>query len=107
MSAVLWREGLGKRARLTPVEPPNRYERRAAGELIHVDIEKLGRIVVPGHAVTSNRRTDEANRRPGAMEPAARLCPSRASEIAPRCRARTRLRRSSGLPVPDERRSGR
>jgi len=56
VSAVLWREGLGKRSRLAPVEPPNRYERRAAGELIHVDIEKLGRIVVPGHAVTSNRR---------------------------------------------------
>jgi transposase InsO family protein len=56
VSAVLLREGLGKRARLAPVEAPNRYERRAAGELIHVDIKKLGRIVVPGHAVTGNRR---------------------------------------------------
>ena len=50
------REGLGKRSRLAPVEPPNRYERRAAGELIHVDIKKLGRILVPGHALTGNRR---------------------------------------------------
>jgi transposase InsO family protein len=56
VSAVLAREGLGKRSRLTPIEPPNRYERQAAGELVHIDIKKLGRIVVPGHAVTGNRR---------------------------------------------------
>jgi hypothetical protein len=63
VSAVLWREGLGKRSRLAPVEPPNRYERGAAGEPIHVDIKKLGRIVVPGHAVTSNRRKGPQRRR--------------------------------------------
>ena len=56
VSAVLLREGLGKRSRLTPVEPPNRYERTAPGELVHIDIKKLGRIVVPGHAVTGHRR---------------------------------------------------
>jgi transposase InsO family protein len=56
VSAVLFRERLGKRSRLAPAEPPNRYERRAPGELIHIDIKKLGRIVVPGHAVTGNRR---------------------------------------------------
>jgi transposase InsO family protein len=44
VSAVLRREGLGKRSRLEPPEPPNRYERRAPGELLHVDIKKLGRI---------------------------------------------------------------
>jgi transposase InsO family protein len=56
VSAVLSREGLGKRSRLAPTEPPNRYERQAAGELVHIDIKKLGRIIVPGHAVTGNRR---------------------------------------------------
>jgi transposase InsO family protein len=56
VSAVLKREGLGKRSRLDPLEPANRYERRRAGELVHVDIKKLGRIVVPGHAITGNRR---------------------------------------------------
>jgi hypothetical protein len=56
VSALLLREGLGKRSRLAPVEPANRYERRSPGELIHIDIKKLGRIVVPGHAVTGNRR---------------------------------------------------
>ena len=39
VSAVLSREGLGKRSRLAPIEPPNRYERRAPGELVHVDIK--------------------------------------------------------------------
>jgi transposase InsO family protein len=56
VSAVLTREGLGRRSRLEPLEPPNRYERAAPGELVHIDIKKLGRIVVPGHAVTGNRR---------------------------------------------------
>jgi transposase InsO family protein len=56
VSAVLKREGLGKRSRLAPAEPVNRYERRHPGELVHIDIKKLGRIVVPGHAVTANRR---------------------------------------------------
>jgi transposase InsO family protein len=56
VSAVLLREGLGKRSRLAPAEPANRYERRAPGELVHIDIKKLGRIVVPGHAITGNRR---------------------------------------------------
>ena len=65
VSAVLSREGLGKRSRLTPIEPPNRYERRAAGELVHIDIKKLGRIVVPGHAITGNRRQRAASTRVG------------------------------------------
>jgi len=50
VSAILKRVGLGKRSRLEPPEPPNRYERRWPGELVHVDIKKLGRILRPGHA---------------------------------------------------------
>lgn len=65
VSAVLLREGLGKRSRLAPPEPPNRYERRTPGELVHIDIKKLGRIVVPGHAVTGNRRQRAASTRVG------------------------------------------
>ena len=42
VSAVLKRIGLGKRSRLEAPEPPNRYERRRPGELIHTDIKKLG-----------------------------------------------------------------
>jgi transposase InsO family protein len=44
VSAVLRREGLGKRSRLEPPEPVNRYERSAPGELVHIDVKKLGRI---------------------------------------------------------------
>jgi transposase InsO family protein/transposase-like protein len=56
VSAVLTRIGLGKLSRLDPPEPPNRYERRRAGELLHIDVKKLGRIVRPGHRVTGSRR---------------------------------------------------
>jgi transposase InsO family protein len=44
VSAWLRRIGLGKRSRLEPLEPPNRYERRHPGELLHVDIKTLVRI---------------------------------------------------------------
>jgi transposase InsO family protein len=44
VSRWLKRIGLGKRSRLAPPEPPNRYERKRPGELIHVDVKKLGRI---------------------------------------------------------------
>ena len=52
VSRWLRRIGLGKRSRLDPPEPPNRYERKRAGELIHVDVKKLGRFERPGHRVT-------------------------------------------------------
>ena len=57
VSLWLKRLGLGKRSRLTPPEPPNRYERRHPGELVHVDIKKLGRISArgAGHRVLGHR----------------------------------------------------
>ena len=61
VSAVLNRVGLGKRSRLEPPEPANRYERRRPGELIHIDVKKLGRILRPGHRVTGNRRSQTKN----------------------------------------------
>jgi hypothetical protein len=63
VSAVLKRLGLGKLSRLEPPEPPNRYQRRHPGELIHVDVKKLGRIAGAGHRVTGNRASQAANRR--------------------------------------------
>jgi transposase InsO family protein len=58
VSAVLARVGLGKLSRLEPPEPPNRYQRRHAGELVHVDVKKLGRIPAgrAGHRVHGQRR---------------------------------------------------
>ncbi|MDQ1250475.1 MAG: Transposase InsO family protein [Actinomycetota bacterium] len=46
--AVLARLGLNRLSRLEPPEPANRYARRHAGELIHVDIKTLGRFTRPG-----------------------------------------------------------
>src|SRR3954466_12615469 len=63
VSAVLARIGLGKLSRLDPLEPPNRYERRAAGELLHIDVKKLGRINGAGWRVTGDRSSQNANRR--------------------------------------------
>jgi transposase InsO family protein len=59
VSAVLRRIGLGKRSRLSPPEPPNRYERKRPGELVHLDVKKLGRISVrgAGHRVNGHRRS--------------------------------------------------
>ena len=43
VSGILTRVGLGKLGRLG-LEPAQRYERERPGELIHVDVKKLGRI---------------------------------------------------------------
>jgi len=66
VSRWLARIGLGKRSRLAPPEPPNRYERKRPGELIHVDIKKLGRIGAKGagHRVTGHRKS-QFKRGPG------------------------------------------
>jgi transposase InsO family protein len=65
VSAVLGRIGLGKLSRLQPPEPPNRYERRHPGELVHVDVKKLGRIPEgrAGHRVHGNRRLQRTPRK--------------------------------------------
>jgi transposase len=65
VSAVLARIGLGKLSRLEPAEPPNRYERARPGELIHIDVKKLGRIRGAGHRMTASRATQASTRRHG------------------------------------------
>jgi transposase InsO family protein len=56
VGAVLARLGLNRLSRLEPPEPPNRYQRRAPGELVHLDIKQLGRFERPGHRVTGRRQ---------------------------------------------------
>jgi transposase InsO family protein len=55
VSRWLRRIGLGKRSRLEPPEPPNSYERSRPGELIHVDVKKLGRFGVAGKRAVGDR----------------------------------------------------
>jgi transposase InsO family protein len=43
VSGILTRIGMGKLGRLG-LEPTNRYERARPGELVHIDVKKLGRI---------------------------------------------------------------
>jgi len=64
VSVWLRRIGLGKRSRLAPPEPPNRYERRHTGELVHVDIKRLARISVrgAGHRVLGHRQSQYSRR---------------------------------------------
>jgi len=63
VSAVLCRNGLGKLSRLEPPEPPNRYERARPGELVHVDVKKLGVINGAGHRVNGRRASQNVTRR--------------------------------------------
>ncbi len=50
ISGILTRIGMGRLGRLG-LEPACRYERERPGELIHIDVKKLGRIARPGHRV--------------------------------------------------------
>ncbi len=69
VSGILARIGMGKLGRLG-MEPVERYERARPGELIHIDVKKLGRIHAgAGHRMTGRRRTnprvtDAEGRRP-------------------------------------------
>jgi transposase InsO family protein len=69
VSLWLRRLGLGKRSRLEPPEPPNRYERRQPGELVHVDIKQLGRISIrgAGHRILGHRKSQYGRRIDGRL----------------------------------------
>ncbi|MCP3469943.1 IS481 family transposase [Bradyrhizobium sp. CCGUVB1N3] len=60
VSRILRRLGLSRIRDLEPVEPVRRYERGRPGELIHIDIKKLGRFVRPGHRITGDRQKGES-----------------------------------------------
>jgi transposase InsO family protein len=62
VSRILKRLGLNRIAALEPVEPVRRYERAAPGEIIHIDIKKLGKFNRTGHRVTGDR-TGQSNTR--------------------------------------------
>jgi transposase InsO family protein len=70
VSGLLTRIGLGRLGRLG-LEPAERYERERPGELIHIDVKKLGRIQGgAGHRMTGRRhytprRKDRAGKRRG------------------------------------------
>jgi transposase InsO family protein len=80
VSRVLRRLGLNKLSVLE-LEPVRRYERENPGELIHIDIKKLGRIGSVGHRITG-RRTGVVNRHLGIGWEFVHVCIDDASRIA-------------------------
>jgi transposase InsO family protein len=54
VSRILRRARLSRKRDLAPPAEPNRYEHKAPGDLLHLDIKKLGRFRAPGHRVTGN-----------------------------------------------------
>jgi transposase InsO family protein len=62
VSRVLRRAGLSRMRDLEPAEPVRRYEREHPGELIHIDIKKLGRFERIGHRITGDRRGQSNSR---------------------------------------------
>src|SRR5436190_19411398 len=56
VSRVLQRRGLSLLSAIEPQPPRPRYEREHPGELIHIDIKKLGRFNAIGHRITGDRR---------------------------------------------------
>jgi len=56
VSRILKRLGLNRISALEPAPPVRRYEREKPGELIHIDIKKLGRFARAGHRATGQRQ---------------------------------------------------
>lgn len=80
VSRVLKRLGLNRLSALEPAEPPRRYQRDQPGELIHIDIKKLGKFNRIGHRITGDR-TGQSNSRGIGWE-FVHVCVDDASRIA-------------------------
>jgi len=78
---VLKKRGLNKLSTLEPAEPIRRYEREKPGELIHLDIKKLGRIGSIGHRITG-RYPGVVNRHHGIGWEFVHVCIDDASRVA-------------------------
>ena len=78
VSRVLKRAGLSRIKDLEPEEPARRYEHDNPGDMIHLDVKKLGRFAQPGHRVTGTR----AGRRQGSGWEYAHICVDDASRVA-------------------------
>jgi transposase InsO family protein len=79
VSRILKRLGLNRIAALEPAEPVRRYQREHPGELIHIDIKKLGRFDRVGHRITGN---PQAGKSRGAGWEFVHVCIDDASRVA-------------------------
>jgi len=62
VSRILRRARLSRIRDLEPPQPVVRYERQTPGELIHIDIKKLGRFDQVGHRITGDRTRQSSTR---------------------------------------------
>jgi transposase InsO family protein len=62
VSRVLRRAGLSRMRDLEPAQPIRRYQYDEPGELIHIDIKKLGRFDHVGHRITGDRTGQSKSR---------------------------------------------
>ncbi|GJC06128.1 hypothetical protein KAM385_31570 [Aeromonas hydrophila] len=58
VARILQRMGLNRLADLAPAPPVQRDEHEKPGDLLHLDIKKLGHFRRPGHRVTGDRSQD-------------------------------------------------
>jgi len=84
VSRMLRRIGLSRIKDLEPAEPVRRYQREHPGELIHIDIKKLGRFHQVGHRITGDRtgQSNPRGRGEGAGWEFVHVCIDDASRIA-------------------------
>lgn len=57
VARILQRAGVGRLGSPEPAEPVRRYQRAQPGELLHIDVKKLGRIGRVGHRIHGDRAT--------------------------------------------------
>ncbi|MER9307686.1 leucine zipper domain-containing protein, partial [Mesorhizobium sp. M0496] len=79
VSRVLKRAGLSRLSDIEPAEPVRRYEREHPGEMIHIDIKKLGRFSQVGHRITGDPQKGKSR---GAGWEFVHVCIDDASRIA-------------------------
>jgi transposase InsO family protein len=79
VSRVLKRAGLSRLRDIEPAEPIRRYEREHPGEMIHIDIKKLGRFSQVGHRITGDPQKGKSR---GAGWEFVHVCIDDASRIA-------------------------
>jgi transposase InsO family protein len=79
VSRVLKRAGLSRLRDLEPAEPVRRYERQHPGDMIHIDIKKLGRFERVGHRITGDPQQGKSR---GAGWEFVHVCIDDASRVA-------------------------
>ena len=95
VSRILRRRRLSRMRDLEPRQPVQRYEHERPGDLLHLDIKKLGRIARPGHRVTGNLA--DRTRRVGRESVHVAIDDTPASPSRPSSRMRRLVQRSLSL----------